>query len=254
MQPKQTMKKTLLASALILGLGNAFHASSEVFPVTAGAVSDVDITQHGTLGDNEISFGNRIKLNPAANSTCTLVAVSNAFEDDILVNVDGDDTDNTADALTGTAVLNDTAGPAAHALGDIASGSTGCIGDTTTGGSSGSYMVLEVTGTAGTTVSVDIPNVTTGAGWTYSAGDQSCVVDFDGTAGAGLDSCRDFDGVQSLAGVGLSIGAADIQSGNDLENNLGQTHIMLGGILTFDGSPITPGAVSETIVVTVSYE
>ncbi len=254
MQPKQTMKKTLLASALILGLGNAFHASSDVFPVSAGAVSDVDITQHPSLGDAEISFGNRIKLNPTANSKCILVGATNAFETDINVNLDvSSDNNDEADKITAASALDDTAGPAAHVPGDIASGSAGCLGDATTGDSSGSYMVLEVTGTPGTTVSVDIPNVTD-TGWTYSASNQTCVVDYDGTAGA--DTCRSFAGVTSITGVGLSEASASetVATTDFTENNEGQTHILLAGELTFDGTALTAGAVSETITVTVTYE
>lgn len=254
MQPKQTMKKTLLASALILGLGNAFHASSDVFPVSAGAVSDVDITQHPSLGDAEISFGDRIKLNPTANSKCILVGATNAFEDEINVNLDvsTDDADE-ADKVTSATSLTD-GSSAVHAPGDIADDSTGCLGDATTGGSSGAYMVLEVTGTPGTTVSVSIPNVDTGDGWEYVAGNQTCVVDYDGTVGA--DTCVPFTGITSVAGVGLSKASASetVASADFTENNEGQTHILLAGELIFDGTALTAGAVSETITVTVTYE
>jgi hypothetical protein len=256
MQPKPNfeMKKTLLASALIAGLGNAFMASADTFNMAASAVSDVDITQHPTLGGAAISFGDKIKLNPNNLDTCILVAATNAFEDEIGVNVDGNDTLNSADEVVPAAtILNDADGDP-HPIGQIANDSTGCLGDADiTDTASGTYMVLEVDGVAGTTVSVDIPDVV-GTGWTYKAGNQTCVVDFDGTNGAGLDSCRDFNNVTSLSGIGLSIGAGDIESGNDIETNTGQTHILLGGILEFDGTTIAAGSVSDSIVVTVTYE
>ncbi|MBU2917122.1 hypothetical protein KO505_03980 [Psychrosphaera sp. F3M07] len=256
MQPKFKMKKTLVASALILGLGNAFVASADTFTMTAGAVSDVTITQHATLGDASISFGDKIKLNPGNGDECILVGATNAFESELGINVDGDatNTNNAATVITATGVINDTAGtPVAHRPGDIASTSTGCLGDDDSADSSGSYMVLEVDGVAGSTVSVDIPDVV-GTGWTYKAGDQTCVVDFDGTATASADSCKDFDGVTSVTGVGLSIGTGDNENGADAEDNTGQTHILLAGILEFDGTAIPAGAVSDSIVVTVTYE
>ncbi|MDU0112956.1 hypothetical protein RT723_08095 [Psychrosphaera aquimarina] len=250
MQPKFKMKKTLVASALILGLGNAFVASADTYTITAQAVSDVTITQHASLGDSSLSFGDKIKLNPNNNDTCILVAATNAFETDLLVNIDGNDTSDAADLVipAGTPLTDGAA--AAHVPGEIADDSTGCLGDAATGTTVGSHMVLEVDGVAGATVSVDIPDVV-GTGWTYTAGDQTCVVDFDGTAA--VDVCRDFDGVTSITGVGLSVGAGDT-GGSVLEDNTGQTHILLGGVLVFDGTPITAGAVSDSVVVTVTYE
>jgi len=253
MQPKYKMKKTLLASALILGLGNAFHASSDILPVSADAVSDVTIGQHATLGGSSVSFGTEIKLNPNAGDVCTLIGASNAHEAELGINVDGDNGTNDATAkITATADISDGANP--YAPGDIDENSTGCLGDDLTGGASGSVMVLEVTGVAGSTVSVDIPHVD-GTGWQYRAGVQSCVVDFNGDNTASADVCRDFDGVTSRTGVGLANAVAtEFENATDIEVNTGQTHILLAGQLVFDGAAITAGAVSETITVTVTYE
>ncbi len=253
MQPKNRTNKTLLASALVIGLGNAFHASGDILPVSADAVSDVTIAQHGSLGGSSVSFGNQIKLNPAAGDVCTLIGASNAHEAELGVNVDGDDGTNDATSkITATADISDGANP--YAPGDIDENSTGCLGDDLTGGASGSVMVLEVTGVAGTTVSVDIPNIS-GTGWEYRAGVQSCVVDFNGDATASADVCRDFDGITSRTGVGLANAVAtEFENGADIEDNTGQTHILLAGQLVFDGTALTAGAVAENITVTITYE
>jgi hypothetical protein len=233
------MKKSLLASALLVGLGNAFVANSDTFTVTAGAIPDVAVGAHPTLGGTSNAFGAKIKLTPAALSTCEVIGATNAFETDIAVNLDDDVTDNTADAI-GTP-------EAGYSLGDVFG--TGCVGGGV-GNGAGDYMLLVINGGIGNSVTIDIPDVV-GTGFTWSPGRGTCVTTYGGTAAA--DTCANFAGTNQKTGVKMAELVGTELSTADIEDNSGTAKILLAGTLTFTGDPIT-GPVNETITVTVTYE
>lgn len=236
------MKKTLLASALILGLGNAFHASSETFNITASAIPDVSLTANSALAiaDTELSFGTSVKLSPAAGSTCTITGAGEATEADLDYSTDGDatNTDIPSGATTGGLSVGDVQG-------------TGCIADTA-GDQSGSVMVIDIDGADTSTVSISIPDVV-GTGWTYSPGAETCVSNFDRAATA--DDCATFTGTNLLTGIQM---AADenTETGANLSTLGGidgTARLLLAGTLTFDGTAVSAPA-GEQVTVTVTYE
>jgi hypothetical protein len=242
MQPNMRTNKTLLASALILGLGNAFHASSESFDVTAGAIPDVTLTANSTLtiAATELSFGTSVKLTPTAGSTCTITGAGEATEADVDYSIDGDatNTDIVSGATTGGLSIGDIQG-------------SGCIADTA-GAQSGSVMVIDIDGADTSTVSVSIPDVV-GTGWTYSPGAETCLSDFDRAATA--DTCTTFSGINTLTGIQMSAGentetGAVLSTLGDIE---GQARLLLAGTLTFDGTAVTAPA-GEVVTVTITYE
>jgi hypothetical protein len=243
MQPKFKFKKTLLASALLLGLGNAFHASSDTYTVSAETVADVTVTTNTTLGATQLSFGTQVKVNPAANSTCIIKGASVILESelDVARDADADGTD---------VIVSDGAAATAEVPGDIG-GTGGCIADAD-GDASGSFMVFDIDAANSSTVSVSIPDVV-GTGWTYSAGAESCVMKYNG--GTAADFCDDFGGITQITGVRMQ--AADtaefggaVAGTDDLE---GTTRLLLAGTLTFDGTAVTAPA-GEQVTVTIVYE
>jgi hypothetical protein len=246
MQPKMKMKKSLLASALIIGLGNAFTASGETFTVTAGAIPDVAVTPNSTLAiaGTELSFGTSVKLQPSSGTTCYIVAATNLIESEIDINLDGAATD----AEINTATPIDDAAATEYEPGDI--GGSGCIADSATDGS-GSLMVFDIDGADTSTVSVSIPNVS-GTGWTYSPGAQTCVTKF--TRDTNADTCESFTGKNVVTAIKMAAADATEEGTPDALGGVeGQARLILAGTLTFDGTPVTAPA-GEVVTVTVTYE
>jgi hypothetical protein len=246
MQPKLKMKKTLLASALIAGLGNAFYASSDTFTVTASAIPDVSATTRTDLvGGTEVSFGTAINTNPGNGDTCTVVGASNAFEADIAVNLDQNASNNaTAEINTNTPITD---GTNPYLPGDITG--DGCVADTA-GDGNGSVMVFEFDGSATAAVTVSIPDVS-GTGWTWSPGTETCVTDYDNATTT--DTCTDFDGINSVSTNLADAATTELDANADIENNEGKIKVLLGGTLTFDGTPLS-GTISDTITISVTYD
>jgi hypothetical protein len=247
MQPKFKMKKTLLASALIMGLGNAFHASSETFTVSAGAIPDVSVVQNSTLGTlagTELSFGTSVKLTPTAGSTCTVLGASRTIESDLDVNLDGDDGTNDFAITTQLALAAST-----DVFGQVTG--NGCIADVS-GTPTGSTMVFDIDGADTSSVTVSIPDVV-GTGWTYSPGAESCVTKFD--RGAGVDTCETFSGKNTVTGVLMAEaeGTEEATGGSGLGGVEGRARLLLAGTLTFDGTDVSAPA-GEVVTVTVTYE
>lgn len=240
MQPKFKMKKTLVASALILGLGNAFVTSADTYTVTASTVADVDVqaATTGTITGTELAFGDQIKVTPAANATCSLIGASEATEADVGATIDGNATET---AIVSGAVT------AGAGIGDLVG--DGCIADATSDGSS--IMLFEIDAADSSTVSVEIPDVV-GTGWTYKAGAESCVMKYNG--GTAADFCDTFNNKTLITGVrmqgaqinefGAAAAATDIA---------GKSRLLLAGTLEFDGTPVSAPA-GEQVTITITYE
>jgi hypothetical protein len=241
MQPKFKTNKTLLASALILGLGNAFNASSDTFTVTASTVADVDAqtTTTTTITATELSFGAQIKPNPTAGDTCYIVGASEATEADVGATIDGNNTE--------TAIVSG-ATTGGYSIGDIRG--TGCIEDTA-GDQSGSVMLVSINAADSSTVSVSIPDVV-GTGWTYSAGAESCVMKYNG--GTAADTCETFDSTTSITGVRMQKAMTSEFPANAAATDIaGETRVLVAGTLTFDGTAVSAPA-GEQVTITVTYE
>lgn len=248
MQPKFKMKKTLLASALILGLGNAFTASSETFTVSAGAVPDVDVQFVGSF--NSLSFGSGIIGNKGGES-CAMKGVS-GIADNVLLLDNGEDGADTPAITAG--------GFAANAFGSV--GGNACINDT--GAGSGTPVVIEIDGTDASTVSVTVNDVT-GTGYTWTPGTESCVVDFGNEIASADDDCISLAG-NTVTNVGMSAAQPDGVNGagtnDEIEDGdfgyaaaVGKTRMVLAGTITLAAGGIAAGTtVNESLTVTVVYE
>lgn len=233
MQPNVKTKKTLLASALILGLGNAFSASGDVFTVSAGAVPDV--TAAPVTGYTELSFGQGIIGNKVGD-TCQMNGITGIADSELLFDADGDG--------ASTAAVN---------FGQLS-------GDACVAGS-GTPMVIEIDGSDTATVSVTVADVV-GTGWTYTPTAESCVVKFDGTNGAGLDSCASL-ATNTVTGVkmsatqtdGVAAGQAEIENGDlAFAAMSGKTRMVLAGSITINSEIAAGTVVSDNIIVQVTYE
>lgn len=239
MQPKYKLKKTLLASALLAGLSNAYIASADTFTVSAGTIADVSVTPSTATGTGigtELSFGSGVKIQPAAGDTCSISAALTA--DDEAIGIETDGTTAAVAILAGNSGAGITAGQ---------SYGQGCL---TT---QGSFMLFDIDGVDSSTVQVSIPDVV-GTGWTYSAGSETCVMDYNG--GTTADSCSQFTGTSLVTGVNM----ADATDSNELPATTdtvgytpGATTLILGGTLTFDGTALTAPA-GDVVTVTVTYE
>jgi len=233
MQPKQIMKKTLLASALILGLGNAFTASADLFPVTAGAIPDV--TAGMVDGYTELSFGTGIIGNKVGQE-CIMQGINGIGDDAMLWDIGATNAvvaPVNPGALSGTACL--TTDP-------------------------GVPMIIEINAADTSEVTVTVADVV-GAGYTYTPTAQSCVIDYDRTNADASDSCVSLAG-NTVANVGMSLDQTD-GAGNSTETTTasfgylatsGKTRMVLAGKITID-SEITAGTViADSIIVQVTYE
>jgi hypothetical protein len=160
MQPILKTKKTLIASALALGVTNVWAGTAN-FTIAASTIPDVTVTQ-----DQALSFGTAMRVTTGL--TCTLDAAIPGegtlnYDSNGDATLDGDDA--TFGALTGT----------------------GCINGTGNGSQAGLYTI---TGTGGSTVAITLaPLVETE--FTFTPG-NGCVPTYDGnngTADATGDPC-----------------------------------------------------------------
>lgn len=235
MQPNKRLRKTVLAGAFVLSAGNAFNASADLFPVTAGAIPDV--TAGLVAGYTELSFGEGI-IGSKVGETCTLSGFASVPEDDLQFDIGANGTDNadgTYGDLTGEACVD----------------STG----------EGSLVLIEIEGAAGSTVAVSVPDVT-GTGYTYSATANSCVIDFDGGTTDTLDSCQTFSS-ETVINVGVSGTQSDGVNTNadELPNAakgyaamVGKTRMVLAGAITVDSEIAAGTTINDNIIVQVTYE
>ena len=236
MQPKHRMKKTLLASALILGLGNAFNASSDTMNVRVGTISDVSSSTPVTT-NTEVSFGTELKANAAVGTKCTMAGITGLAESKIQHDQDGDGNDTAASnegVLSGTACL---------------------IG----GGKSGTPMIIEISGAAGALVSVSVPNVDDGV-VRYTPTNESCIVDYSGDnpVGSKPDDCKPL-GSGILTGVGLWAGSSDLDTDTTADFNYtakqdGTTRMVLAGELEVLAALTAGNATTLNLDVVVTYE
>jgi len=232
MQPKQIMKKTLLASALILGLGNAFTASADLFPVTAGAIPDV--TAGMVTGYTEVSFGTGVIGNKVGDS-CAMNGITGISDAAMLWSVLGTATNDaqlgTYGALSGSACI--TTDP-------------------------GVPMVIEIDAADTSEVTVTVADVV-GAGYTYTPTAQSCVIDFGRTNVA--DTCEPLTN-NTVTNVGMSLTIAsdgagtveDVASVYEFAAMSGKTRMVLAGQITIDSEMPAGTVIADSIVVQVTYE
>ena len=235
MQPMQKFKKSLLASALVLGIGNSFTASADLFTVTAGAVPDVAVSFVGT--NNQVSFGSSVIGNKVGES-CIMAGKTGMADSLLMWDADGGNDQDAAASfgyLTGNACINST---------DAAS--------------AGKPAVIEIDAADASTVSVTVADVT-GAGYTYTPTAESCVVDFDRTTAA--DSCVSLAG-NTVTGIGMSLTQTDGAAGAALETAStwgyaaisGKTRMVLAGSITLSSEIAAGSVIADSIVVQVTYE
>jgi len=233
MQPTQRFKKTLLAGALIFGTCNAFHASADLFPVTAGAIPDV--TAGMVDGYTELSFGTGVIGNKVGQS-CAMQGKTGIAETELLWDANKDETPDgvvTADygKLTGTACI--TTDP-------------------------GVPMVIEIEAAVGSTVTITVPDVV-GAGYTYTPTDESCVVDFEG--GTVTDTCVTLEN-NTVTGIGTSLtvaadgvgGVEDVATIYEWAAMSGKTRMVLAGEITINSEIAAGSSIADSIIVQVTYE
>jgi hypothetical protein len=158
MQPTLNTKKTLLASALALGVSNV-NAAQATFTATAGTIPDVTIAEVTAM-----SFGTAMRTTTGL--SCTLDG-STPGEATLNYDTNGD---NVVDAATGT--YNELSG-------------TGCINGAGNGSQAGVYSI---TGTGGSTVSITLAPLVETA-FTFTPG-NGCVPTYDGSNG-GADTLGD---------------------------------------------------------------
>jgi len=235
MQPNLKMKKTLLASALMIGLGNAFTASGDVFTVSAGAVPDV--TAAPVTGYTELSFGQGIIGNKVGES-CSMNGVTGMAESVLLYDINEDGNLNTANLF------------------GLLSGNACVTGNNEVG----TPMVIEIDGSDSATVSITVADVT-GTGWTYTPTAESCVVDFTGDATNAGDACTSLAG-NTVTGIAMSATQVDGTGGSTEVNAAqygfaamtGKTRMVLAGSVTIDSEIAAGTVVNENIIVQVTYE
>ncbi|MFT6284386.1 MAG: hypothetical protein ACJAXM_000858 [Arenicella sp.] len=237
MQPTQRFKKTLLAGAVILGTGITFSASADLFTVSAEAVPDVAVAP---VVGTQVSFGTGVIGNKNG-FFCELGGLSWVDDDDLLLDVIGDDSNpNTGQLVTESAITG-----------------TACVA-----GSTGEIIVIEIDGADSSTVAVSVPDVT-GTGWVYTPTADSCVVDFDRGTTDTLDICQPLT-TNTVTGVGMSatqVDGVDATGSNELLDGaqgytaiVGKTRMVLAGRLTLTADLGQGTVVSDNILVQVTYE
>lgn len=239
MQPTKRFKKTLLASAVILGTGITFNASADLFTVSAEAVPDVAVA---AVVGTQVSFGTGVIGNKNG-SSCTLAGLTHVDEDDLL----HDGLGLGANANAGNLV---TASPLTGAA---------CVS-----GSTGEIIVIEIDGADASTVSVSVPDVT-GTGWVYTPTADSCVVDYDRATNNTLDVCQPLT-TNTVTGVGMSASqtANGINTGNSTDEIpdtaigylaiTGKTRMVLAGSITLNADLGQGTVIADNILVQVTYE
>lgn len=222
MQPILNSKKTLIASALALGVTNVY-AGTATFTITASTIPDVTIAEITPL-----TFGTAMRT--TTGGSCTLDA-SLPAEATLNFDTDGDTTSDTAGAgygeLTGT----------------------GCIN----GGGNGSQAgVYAITGSGGSTVAITLAPVVETA-FTFTPG-SGCVPSYDGATTA--DPCIALNnGTTSnlLIPSSTTEGAAtapDTSVVDELSFSLGGTIAITNGGVDLDANT----AYSANFDITVVYE
>jgi hypothetical protein len=238
MQPTQRFKKTLLAGAVILGTGITFSASADLFTVSAEAVPDVAVAP--AVG-TQVSFGTGVIGNKNG-FFCELGGLTWVDDDDLLLDVIGDNSNPNAGQLVTASPITGTA----------------CVT-----GSTGEIIVLEIDGADASTVQVSVPDVT-GTGWVYTPTAESCVVDFDRATDSTQDTCVPLT-TNIVSGVGMSNTQADgVNAGASNDELLdgaqgytavvGKTRMVLAGRLTLTADLGQGTVVSDNILVQVTYE
>jgi hypothetical protein len=245
MQPKTRFNKTLLAGAFILSAGNTLTASADTFTVTASAIPDVDVQ---TVVGTQISFGTGV-IGSKVGESCILAGIAHVSESDLkhdLTNAENGGAPGTLDNGTNLVTASPITGDA-------------CVANTT-----GQIAVLEIDGSDSATVTVSVAPVV-GTGWTYTAGATSCVVDFDRALSDVQDPCRLLT-TNTVSGIGMSAaqtgeGVADATGSNETPDNnigfasiVGKTRMVLAGTLTIDSAIPSNTAVTDNIIVQVTYE
>lgn len=232
MQPTQRFKKTLLAGALLFGACNAFNASADIFPITAGAIPDV--IAGIAPGFTALSFGTGIIGNKIGQS-CAMNGITGISDDSMKWSVLSNATEgaelSTYGALSGTACI--TTDP-------------------------GEPLVIEIDGADSSTVTVTVADVT-GSGYTYKPTDETCIIDFGRSNVA--DTCNGFSG-NTVSGVGMSLTIAsdgasaleDVASVYAFAAASGKTRMVLAGSITIDSDIPSGTVIADSIVVQVTYE
>lgn len=239
MQPTRIYKKTLLAGAVIFGIGITLNASAETFTVSAQGIPDV--VADVVAGFTEISFGSGIKGSIIGGS-CLIRGATTFSDADMAhdLNADG----NVDTLLSGT-----------NLFGAVYPGATGACNADAAADASGAAAIIEIDGVANSTVSIDIPDVV-GTGYTYRPSAESCYVNYGGTAAD--DPCTSLAS-GSATGVAMSAGYAAETDGStptDYDATiLGKVRMILAGELTIDAPGIAQGTpVTDSVVVTIVYE
>lgn len=247
MQPTtKRFKNTLLASALILGAGNTFNASADVFPVIGEAIPDV--TAAPVSGFTQVSFGTGVIGNKNGDF-CIMQGISE-LDEDVLLFDQGQDGSNATNAgnINGSLTAGDTVGTLS--------------GNACVNGPGGEVMVIEIDGADASTVTVTVADVV-GTGFIYRPTAQSCVVKFSGNATADADACESLAAntvtaiPMSLAQInGSGTGSAEV---NTAETGYlamtGKTRMVLAGSIELTAD-LGQGTVFNTdnIIVQVTYE
>lgn len=229
MQPKNK-KIALIIGALFLGASGASQA--DVFPVTAGAIPDVEADM--VAGYTEVSFGTGVIGNKVG-EVCAMNGITGIADAELLWDADGGD-DNTVEASTYGALSGDA-----------------CIS-----GGTGVPMVIEIDAADTSTVTVTVADVV-GAGYTYTPTAESCVIDFDRTNVA--DTCVSLAG-NTVTGIGMSLTVADGASVATEDTAgvfgfaaiSGKTRMVLGGQITIDSEIAAGTDIADTLTVQVTYE
>jgi len=239
MQPTQRFKKTLLASAVLLGTGITLNASAVLLTVDAEAVPDVAVA---IVAGTQVSFGTGVIGNKNGDF-CQLAGLSFVDEDDLML-----------DSAGGLGV-NGTNG-------NLVTAAT-ITGAACTTGSTGEVVVIEIDGADASTVSVSVPDVT-GTGWVYTPSAQSCVVDFDRATDSTQDVCQVLT-ANTVNNVGMSNTQVDGANGGGTNDELvdtaigyaaitGKTRMILAGTLTLTADLGQGTIVGDNILVQVTYE
>jgi hypothetical protein len=237
MQPTQRFKKTLLASAVIFGTGITLNASAALYTVSAEAVPDVAVAP---VVGTQVSFGTGVIGNKNG-FFCELGGLSWVDDDDLLLDVIGDNSNPNAGQLVTESAITGAA----------------CVANST-----GEIIVLEIDGADASTVQVSVPDVT-GTGWVYTPTADSCVVDFDRATDSTQDICQPLT-TNIVTGVGMSNTQVDGAPGaatDEIPDTaqgfaaiVGKTRMVLAGRLTLTADLGQGTVVSDNILVQVTYE
>lgn len=236
MQPNLNIKKSLLATALLLGISNASHAATGTYTVTAGTIQDVQIAQ---ATGNTFTFGTGMYT--TTGGTCSMDA-SNVAEAFLNVDLDGAD----GDSGGGFANL-----AAFQALNLTSGGTGGCIDK-----DEESYGLFVVTGEPDSFVTLTVSSASS-TEFDFVPG-NGCVPFYDGNLGG--DVCAALTAntpITNLRIPGATESSAAEAAGVGVQSVSGELQFTVGGTVTVTngGTDLTGGtAYSVTFPITVLYE